>query len=299
MDRIKKSFDKTLLKELENNYDKHNKEEFKEITSSLKLPKETLMKYTSTIEKCSLEYKNCKNCKSLLECKNKIAGFKYTPIYDKELNFSYIICKYKDELDKIKEYQNNIYYNAIPERIMNANINDLYLDYKERFQTIEWLKKFINNYLKDNNQKGLYLNGNFGCGKTFLISATFNELAKKGIKSAIIFWPEYLRDLKASFQTDFNSKYEVVKNMPLLLIDDIGAENITDWARDEVFCPLVQYRMENNLTTFFTSNLTLEELESHFAKTRTKDEPVKARRIIERIKQLTINMEMISKNLRS
>src|SRR5574344_217278 len=185
MDRINKSFDKTLLKELENNYDKHNKEEFKEITSSLKLPKETLMKYTSTIEKCSLEYKNCKNCKSLLECKNKIAGFKYTPIYDKELSFSYIICKYKDELDKIKEYQNNIYYNAIPERIMNANINDLYLDYKERFQTIEWLKKFINNYLKDNNQKGLYLNGNFGCGKTFLISATFNELAKKGIKSAI------------------------------------------------------------------------------------------------------------------
>ena len=95
---------------------------------------------------------------------------------------------------------------------------------KKRHETILWLTKFLNNYEKDNHLKGLYLSGNFGCGKTYLISALFNDLARKNIKSAIIFWPEFLRDLKASFDTDFKEKFEIIKNSPLLLIDDIGAE---------------------------------------------------------------------------
>ena len=181
---------------------------------------------------------------------------------------------------------------------MDASLDNLYTEYKERLEVIKWIKIFVNNYLSNQNQKGLYLYGNFGCGKTYLISAAFTYLAKKNIKSAIIFYPEFLRDLKTSFETDFKEKYDKVKNVPLLLIDDIGSENTTDWARDEILCPLIQYRMENNLTTFFTSNLNLEELESHFSKTKSKDDPLKSRRIIERIKQMTEQIEMISQNLR-
>ena len=56
--------------------------------------------------------------------------------------------------------------------------------------------------------------------------------------------------------------------------------------------------MQEHKTTFFTSNLTIEELENHFANTKNGVEEVKARRIIERIKQLTIDMTMIGENLR-
>ena len=59
-----------------------------------------------------------------------------------------------------------------------------------------------------------------------------------------------------------------------------------------------QYRMNNKLTTFFTSNLTIDELEQHLSITKDSEDRVKARRIIERIKQLTNDMDLVSINRR-
>ena len=56
--------------------------------------------------------------------------------------------------------------------------------------------------------------------------------------------------------------------------------------------------MENHLPTFFTSNLSLIELEKNLSITSSGVDKVKARRIIERIKQMTINLELVSKNRR-
>ena len=56
--------------------------------------------------------------------------------------------------------------------------------------------------------------------------------------------------------------------------------------------------MNNYKTTFFTSNLTIEELEQHLIISSNIDEKVKARRIIERVKQLTEDIELIGENKR-
>ena len=145
----------------------------------------------------------------------------------------------------------------------------------------------------------MYLHGSFGAGKTYLISATFHELAKDKIESAILFWSEYLNELKSSFGTEeFKDKINKAKKVKLLLIDDIGAENTTAWSRDDVLCPILQYRMEEKLPTFFTSNFTMEQLEDHLATSASGYEIVKAKRIIERMKQMTVELGMTSKNLR-
>ena len=68
---------------------------------------------------------------------------------------------------------------------------------------------------------------------------------------------------------------------------------------DEVLGPILQYRMEEDLPTFFTSNLTIDELESSLALTSNGVEKIKAKRITERIKQLTTSLELISKNRRN
>lgn len=269
---------------------------FKAITKNLKLSSDELKKYTSLLEESSVEYGHCKNCKNLLECKNKVEGFCYLPINNNGiLTFTYKPCKYKEgQISKNKHLENISFFNT-PEYVKEASFDNIYKTDKDRFKVIKWLIDFLKNYESGTKGKGLYLHGNFGCGKTYLIAAIFNELAKSNYKSSIIFWPEFLRQ---AFYDDFNAKFEYVKRIPLLLIDDIGAEGLTAWNRDEILCPLLQYRMDNNLTTFFTSNLNLKELESHLSNSKNGVDEVKAKRIISRIEQLTEDLEMISKNLR-
>ena len=269
---------------------------FKAITKNLKLKDDELKKYTSLLEESSNEYGNCKTCKNLLECKNKVEGFCYLPINNNgNLVFTYKPCKYKEiQVNKNKHLDNIKFFNT-PEYVKDASLDSIYKTDKNRFPVINWLMDFLDDFEEGKSCKGLYLHGNFGCGKTYLISAIFNELAKSNYKSSIIFWPEFLRQ---AFYDDFNAKFEYVKKVPLLLIDDIGAEGLTAWNRDEILCPLLQYRMDNNLTTFFTSNLNLKELESHLSNSKNGVDEVKAKRIISRIEQLTEDLEMISKNLR-
>jgi len=288
---------------LENDYQKKYDDDmvFRKIANSTKLPKSTLMKYTTKLELSSLELRNCKNCKNLMECKNEVCGYVYYPARNlDDIEFSYVPCKYKQELDKKNTYPSNVYYFDMPKDIKNASMSEIYTKDKNRYPVIKWIKEFLEKEKNMEDSKGLYLNGSFGCGKTYLLSAMLNELAKSGKRIAIIYYPEFLRSLKESFtdSEEYKRKFNYIKKVDMLLLDDIGAEIVTEWSRDEVLGTILQYRMEENLPTFFTSNLTLEELEVHLAMTNKEVDVLKARRIIQRIKQLTSDMTMISVNLR-
>ena len=269
---------------------------FQKLTSKLKIKDEVLCGYTSMIEDSVCEYKNCMECTCLASCKNRIKGHVYIPInINGDIQFQYKSCKYYDKMIKNTKFLNKISYFNTPSSLKEATLSKIHKTDKNRYEAILWINNFYKDYKKDKNIKGLYLHGNFGCGKTYLVAALFNDLAKEGYESSIIFWPDFLRQ---AFYDDFKDKYESIKKVPLLLIDDIGAENITAWNRDEILCPLLQYRMEENLPTFFTSNLTIEQLEEHLSNSKSGVDSVKAARIIARIKQLTTDLEMISKNLR-
>ncbi len=293
-----KFFTKFDTKKLENEYRKAmSNKDFERYISSIKLTHEILMKYTSRLETCVLESNNCKDCKGLEYCKNELNGFYLNhKINQDNLSFYYQACKYKES--EVKEKNKNIYLFDIPEAIAKARMKDIFTSDKNRKETILWLQNFVKTYDIKNPSKGLFLHGNFGCGKTYLIVAAFNELSKKDIKSAAVHFPELLRDLKASFDDDFKEKFEMIKKVPLLLIDDIGAENLSPWARDEVLGTILQFRMDSKLTTFFTSNFNMEELENHLSLTKGNTDKLKARRIMERIRTLTIDLEMNSENLR-
>ena len=221
---------------LKNYNDALKNECFSDFVSKLNLPKEKLMKYTTTLEECSLNYETCSKCKGLIHCPFSLTGYSYLPrVIDDRLEFDYQPCKYKLKEIKKNSYQDNVYLFDLPKEIKEASIDDIYSNDSNRYNAILWINKFLGDYKKGKASKGLYLYGNFGSGKTYLISALFNELAHEGVKSAIVFWPEFLRDLKASFSSDFKEKYEYIRSVPLLLIDDIGAEATTTWGRDEIF----------------------------------------------------------------
>ena len=274
---------------------------FKKITTSLDLPSSYLMKYTSSLEEAANELDNCKKCKNIHECKNSYIGHVFYPnLLNNNLVFDYVPCKYKKELDERNKYKSNIYLFEIPKEIKEASMKNIDLDNQDRFKIIKWLKKFLDDYKPNIGMKGIYLTGNFGCGKTYLISAALNELAKKDHKIAIIYYPEFLRSLKESFNDpdSYNEKFKMIKRVEILLIDDIGAETMTEWSRDEVLGTILQYRMQEGLVTFFTSNFSIKDLEEHFSVSSKGIEKVKAQRIIERIKYLTEEMTLISENKR-
>ena len=292
----KYSFDRF---ELEKNFDIALEDDtFKKIVSRLKLSRDELIKYTSNVEDSANELKNCKNCKNIMECKNSICGYVYYPSVEQgNLVFSYVPCKYKKKLDTDTAYRDNIISFVMPKEIVNASMKNIYTDDKNRLEAIKWLTTFIKKVENNEKSKGLFLTGNFGCGKTYLVAACFNELAKKGKNVACLYYPEFLRNLKERFSEDYKEIFDKVKKCDLLLIDDIGAETVTSWNRDEVLGTILQYRMQEGLPTFFTSNLSIKELEVHLAGNDSEGK-IKARRIIERIKYLTDNITMIAENRR-
>ena len=71
------------------------------------------------------------------------------------------------------------------------------------------------------------------------------------------------------------------------MLDDIGAEAMSSFVRDDVLGAILQFRMLENLPTFFTSNFDFKQLEHHLTYTqRGEAEEMKAARIMERIKYL-------------
>lgn len=271
--------------------------DFKAIIDSLDLSDEELMKYTSKLKQSAVEKRNEKEDNRCLI--NEIPGFVFTPyIIDGVLNFTYKASSEKEQELKNIEYMKQGYKFEVSKTVRNAKMSEIYTDDKNRIELIKWVTKFIKDYRSGKTTKGLYLSGNFGSGKSYIISAMLNELVKDGYTCAMIYYPEFLRILKSSFNTDFDEQFEYARKSDLLLLDDIGAENITDWSRDEILGPILQYRMDNNLATFFTSNLSLEELEIHLSEGKQSVDKLKAKRIIERINYLTDDLKLISKNQR-
>jgi len=270
-------------------------EDFAKLVNRLELHEDVLMKYTSRLKDCSVECNNCKGCKGLSECKNKVRGYVLTPIKTNNIiTFSYIGCSYT----KREEYKENVVLFDVSREIKNASLSSVYTDDVNRVDILKKIKSYYTNFFNADKDKGIYLYGSFGTGKTYLISALLNELAKKGVKSTVVHVPELIRGLKESFSSDYRDRFATLKTTPILLLDDIGAEYLTAWSRDEVLEPLLHYRMNENLPTFFTSNLSLEQLEKHFILSNTTIDMINAKRIIERIKKLSVPVELISKNIR-
>lgn len=273
--------------------------EFKKLVYTLKVKESVALNYTSKLENTVEELNNCSKCKSLFECKNKVIGFVNYPILENDkLDFNYVACKYKKK--ELKETENiKSTFFEMPLEIRKAKMVDIHKDDAKRLPIIKWLTNFYKNYQKDHTLKGLFLHGSFGSGKTYLISALLNELSQNNNSTIIIYYPELLRSLKESFESNnFSDKINRIKKADLLLLDDIGAETVTAWNRDEILGTILQHRMDNKLPTFFTSNLNLKELELHFIINNSPSEAIKARRIIERIKQITEYQELISENRR-
>lgn len=298
-EELKKYQKKDLDSELKKAYSVALKDDnFKKLLNTLKIKDNIAYKYTSKLERTVNELNNCAGCKSLLACKNPSCGMVFYPsLNNEELEFNYVACKYLKKHLKEKEEIKSKFF-EMPYEIKTAKMSEIIVE-KNRASIIKYLKKFYDSYKKGEHPKGLFLHGSFGSGKTYMISALLNELSKDGYSAVIVYYPELLRSLKESFNgEDFADRIDEIKNADLLLLDDVGAEAVSSWNRDEILGTIMQHRMDNKKSTFITSNLNIDELENHFIINNKTEEKIKSRRIMERIKFLMEDLELIGENKR-
>ena len=211
-----------------------------------------------------------------------------------EVHNGFILVNYKRTEEAIREERERkrkrlIHSINMPKNIAEARVSDTALT-PERQDVIGELLKFINSYKPNSTeyQKGLYLAGPFGVGKTYMMGALANELSENGVETTLVNVPTYSAEIKQAIATNtVEAKLVSIKNTPILVLDDIGAEMNSAWFRDEVLMVILQHRMLQELPTFFTSNFTIDQLEAHFAHSNKGDqELLKAKRLIERIRFL-------------
>lgn len=228
----------------------------------------------------------CKGCVGLEGCKSLVKGHCMVPkesMYVSSLSFAYKPCEAYSLYEQQKKTRRLIKSHSVPEHILNMTFKDIEFDTARR-QAIFESMNFCESY-KPGTVTGLYLHGPMGVGKSAIGGAIANELAKRNIEVLMVYVPEFLGEIKAAIKTgEVEEKLSALKEVPVLILDDIGAESLTAWTRDDVIGTILQKRMEK-LPTVFTSNLNLSELEGHLARAKDEGYPnkTKAARIMERI----------------
>ena len=150
-----------------------------------------------------------------------------------------------------------------------------------------------------NKEKGLYIHGPFGTGKTFILMRMAKELAKKNHKIIFAYYPDLVRHIKQLISTNgVEAMVQKLKKIEILILDDVGGETNSAFIRDEILTPILQYRMEAKKPVFMTSNFNFDELRTHFMETRDEKDMVKSDRIMERIRFMMRDIELLGPNMR-
>ncbi len=115
----------------------------------------------------------------------------------------------------------------------------------------------------ENPQGWLVLKGGYGCGKTHLAAAIANACIERGQPVLFITVPDLLDHLRSAFAptsaADYDTRFEEVRTVPVLILDDLGTESGTTWAQEKLF-QIFNYRYNARLPTVITTNRDLEEI---------------------------------------
>jgi len=110
----------------------------------------------------------------------------------------------------------------------------------------------------------LTLIGSYGCGKTHLAAAIANERVAHSHPALFVNVPDLLDHLRATYSptssVTYDERFEIVRNAPLLILDDLGTENATPWASEKLY-QILNYRYNSQLPTVITTNHRLEEID--------------------------------------
>ena len=127
-------------------------------------------------------------------------------------------------------------------------------------------RAFIRSLDYANNPRGwLVLYGNYGCGKTHLAAAIANQILTLNYQVLFTVVPDILDHLRSTFgpssEVAYDERFEQIRNAKLLILDDLGTENATPWAREKLY-QIINHRYNYALPTVITSNRDPESIDA-------------------------------------
>lgn len=163
--------------------------------------------------------------------------------------------------------------------------NDLGYNQKQ----IRMAKRYVQHWEElRKNATGLLLWGDVGTGKSFIAGCIANALLDKGVPVIMTNFARLLNKLTDMYAGDRNAYIDSFKRYPLMIIDDLGVERNSEFAREQVFS-VIDSRYRSELPMIVTTNLTLEELQhpEDLSRSRIYD------RILERCLPIRVNDQNI------
>jgi primosomal protein DnaI len=226
----------------------------------------------------------CRNCKGIEHCVLNTTGYTPRLVYQNgRIQIEYQVCRYNQN-----QSSHNIDALYIPRRIFEASIEDMDLIGESRKKIHQYIHQFVKHNHRESFMKGLYISGEYGSGKTYILAALANELASLNYQIVFAYYPDLVRELKSSIgEGNLEDKIRKLKSVDMLFIDDIGGEYFSKFIRDEVLGSILQHRLLDNKPTFFSSNYQLKELVNVIKDSNTQQESISALRIVQRIKRMT------------
>ena len=246
---------------LENNITEINK--LKKNFENLKTEKEKILKNLNLPEDFFSPNYECKQCNDtgyIIDTNNKTVLC--TCIKQKLFNIKYNSSNIGDlEKENFSKFNSSLYSTEINKEKFKASISP-----KTNIENIKKLaEKFIENF-DDPNEKNLLFLGNTGLGKTFLSNCIAAELLKKDktvlyqSSSAML---DAVLDYKFGKESSSDNIYNNILNVDLLIIDDLGTENINSLKFAELFNILNSrlLNQNNHITkTIISTNLSIDNL---------------------------------------
>ena len=172
-----------------------------------------------------------------------------------------------------------------PELRKHTFENDLGYNPKQ----IEIAKKYVENWEEFRvSSMGLLLWGNVGTGKSFIAGCIANALLDKGVSVIMTNFARLLNKLTDMYSGDRNAYIDSFKRYPLMIIDDLGIERNSEFAREQVFS-VIDSRYRSQLPMIVTTNLSLKKLKNpeDMARARIYD------RVLERCMPIRVNDQNI------
>ena len=110
----------------------------------------------------------------------------------------------------------------------------------------------------------LVLSGPSGSGKTHLAAAIANRVVDRGQPVFFVFVPDLLDHLRSTFtptsEVSYDQFFELVRNTPFLVLDDLGGHSSTPWAQEKLH-QILNHRYIAKMTTVITLGVPLEGLD--------------------------------------